>query len=302
MQKNNNKKLLFILLATALLSLISVTAASPIIPSQYTNTPTNQGTIGAVHPSTGIYFSAYGEMFTSDYTCYLTNASFSIGKSSNPTGTLIAKLYAYQNGVIGESAYPSGTVLATSATVNAAELSTTRTVWTFTFDGTYQLQSGTVYGIVLEAHSTGFTGTNHVDIGYMVTGLNSSMNMVSYVDSGWEASATNDLYFVINADTEQPAPTTTPTPTTANPTADPQITEFTNNMIDFIVPLCLLLLPAIVGAWALGKSGAAKWGFIAGLNVGAILSYLYLDAFGIWAIIIIVIVDVVMIFSSSRGE
>lgn len=118
---------------------------------------------------------------------------------------------------------------------------------------------------------------------------------ISYALSAW-------LYLLPY--NEQAPPTATPTPsvtTQPQPTADTQITEFTNDMINFIVPLCLLLLPAVIGAWALGKSGAAKWGFIAGLNIGAILSYLYLDAFGIWAIIIIVVVDVVLVFSSSRG-
>jgi len=65
------------------------------------------------------------------------------------TGTLVATLYAH-SGTYGSTGVPTGSALATSASIKCKLNRTSYALVTFTFDGTYNLIAGTYYFICLE--------------------------------------------------------------------------------------------------------------------------------------------------------
>jgi hypothetical protein len=75
----------------------------------------------------------------------LTSAKFYVAKLGSPTGNIVAKLWA-QTGTFG-SGTGTGSPLATSDTINIANLTTSQVLTEFTFSTPYTLQNGTIYVI-----------------------------------------------------------------------------------------------------------------------------------------------------------
>lgn len=164
----------------------------------------------------------YAQSFTASATENLTHASFIAGEVSSATGTLRAELYSATSG------QPSGSVLATSE--NTYDASTLRdynstqlaTPLLFTFDGTYELQSGTEYAIAYRYVS----GTGEVRIAQDTS--SGVAGNVSYSNgcSTWTEIESNDLVFqVISAAAGGGGNTTTTVTSTTsmivqNPTQD----------------------------------------------------------------------------------
>lgn len=96
-----------------------------------------------------------------------------------------------------------------------------------------------------------------------------------------------------------PEATPTPTPTaTAVPSAttNPQFTAIWDtlaSLINLLVPLLCVVLPAFFG-----YKFAGAWGFMAGVNIGAILAYTILgaDIFPLWGIVALLIIDALLLF------
>jgi len=125
----------------------------------------------------------------------LGSVNFPLSKSAGTTGTFTAHLYAH-SGVFGTSSIPTGSPIATSInTIDIAGLSTypTLTSCDFGFDGTYTLNDGTNYCIVLTA--TSLSGTAYVWSD--TTSTTHSGNRFYYSGSTWLASATFDTVFYV---------------------------------------------------------------------------------------------------------
>lgn len=341
MNKKTPKKLVFIPLLIALLICTSIplSQGAVYVGAQFSISNTNSTvTLWGVHPSSNSQESAHGFTFTPTTTGYLKALSVGLMVEGTCDAVIRAKLVECADTL---NHAPDGDLIElSSSSWDAQDFKVyiagnlTRyqeSLVQFDFAGTSLLQTGHNYAIVIYVESaTTIDSGNKVYIATKATsGYAGYWSM--WEDSAWDTVYTEpDICFIALVDTvptptPTPVPTAVPTPTNdykwdentdswswwngthwipssgPSPTANAQIVTFTGNMITYIVPLALLLLPAIVGAWALGRAGAAKWGFIAGLNIGAIMCYLYLPAFGLWAVIAIVMVDVLMIFASTRG-
>jgi len=97
--------------------------------------------------------TSLGQTFTATNTAYLNDAKLqlSIPSALPPnSGNLVVKIYTNNLG-------QPGTLLETSSTLNSASLTTTPTVYTFTFSGATTLTNGSIYHAILD--TSGLTGT-----------------------------------------------------------------------------------------------------------------------------------------------
>jgi hypothetical protein len=123
----------------------------------------------------------------------LGHCFFHLSKNNSPTGNAVAKLYAH-TGTYGTNGTPTGVALATSETVNVANLTTTPTLTKFIFsdDEQYTIGSGTKYFIVIEY--TSGTSSNYVKVGYDGSSPTHGGNVATYISS-WTDDNTKDLCF-----------------------------------------------------------------------------------------------------------
>jgi len=123
----------------------------------------------------------------------LFNAKFSLAhRGTAPTGPVTAKLYAH-SGTFGDGGVPTGAPLATSDTVEAANLGIQDTFITFNFPGGYTLVKDTVYFMVIDGV---FDVTNYVEVWHDDTSSTHQGNRVTWSGS-WVASPI-DACFQIN--------------------------------------------------------------------------------------------------------
>lgn len=272
-------------------------SASYVCPAAYTSAMNGVLTIQDQHPSDSVYKSAIGECFTANATAYLNTVQVYVDKNSGtPTGCIVAKLYSIGGGVVGSTAYPSSTVLATSSLVDSSTLPGTLVLYTFTFDGSYQMTSSTDYAIVIQAYNETINSINNVGVGRHTSEGTAAMNLVTYANTAWSASTSNELYFIINGDTVSSGATPTPTPPATTGTTDDfwngSIGTTLTGAIGLILPLLFMFIPAFFF-----YKFAGAWGFFAGINIGVILSYLFIPAMQqVWIIVVLVIVDGLLLF------
>lgn len=99
----------------------------------------------------------------------LINSKWCLRKYGNPTGNMIAKLYAH-SGVYGISSIPSGEPLATSNFIDISTLTTFYQLITFNFEDEYELEEGVKYCIAIEPIvGANLDSSNWVRIGIDVT-------------------------------------------------------------------------------------------------------------------------------------
>jgi|GEM_PF-1440695 len=95
------------------------------------------------------YYTRIGQSFDSGGGGILASASFKLGKIGSPTGTMVAKLYAH-TGTYGTTGVPTGSALATSATIDVTSFSSGSTV-SFDFGAAaYTLSASTKYVVDVE--------------------------------------------------------------------------------------------------------------------------------------------------------
>lgn len=113
---------------------------------------------------TQIYYGyrEYGQSFTSSGTYTLTSAKFYLKRFGSPTDTLKVRIYAH-SGTYGNSSIGTSSPLATSDGIDAATISTSYQLITFTFSGENQitLNPSTYYNTELFSSTEGSTGTDH---------------------------------------------------------------------------------------------------------------------------------------------
>lgn len=310
--KNIKRKIPIILFTLLLTSMIYLPFASASLVTIFNlSTDTSYSPhIESQYPSEDATISALGSAFIATNTGYLTSVNVWLTRVSTFTGTLQAVLHNVTGSVTEDTAVPMDNAIlqVSNNVIYTQDVSTTRTVYTFTFNGTYQLQAGTSYALVIQCVQK-VSGAGYILAGGSVTDTTNATG-TTYHNGGWDyIYGTYDHSYMalqIYGDTEDQTPsptptpdpeaTATPTPTTPAATADPQITQFIEDFISLIFPLILIAGIAILGAYFVGA-----WGFLAGLNIGIVLAYLW-AGLPLWAVILIVIVDAVAFFSGKMGD
>ena len=93
-----------------------------------------------------------GQSFATSDSLTLDSCKFYIYKAGNPTGNVLAKVYAHDGGTYGSTGLPTGSVLATSVAVDATTVPGSWTLVTFSFTGVNRilLDASTHYVLILE--------------------------------------------------------------------------------------------------------------------------------------------------------
>ena len=127
----------------------------------------------------------------------LKNCKWYAKKYGNPTGDIIAKLYAH-SGTYGVSSIPTGEPLATSNPIDITTLTEFFKLITFSFEGAeqYELVEGTYYCISIEY--SGGDSSNHLKLGRSISSPTHSGNRAFYNDS-WYFMPTHDFIFYVYA-------------------------------------------------------------------------------------------------------
>ena len=142
--------------------------------------------------------TALGQSFTGNGLT-LTDIQAYLKKAGSPSGDLTAKIYAH-SGTFGTSSVPTGSALATSGTIDAATLTTTATLTTFTFSGGIVLTNGTKYVLTIEGSFPG--GANNPGWGADFTSPTHGGNASYEIGAGsWSADGSTDLIFYVNGTT-----------------------------------------------------------------------------------------------------
>jgi len=164
---------------------------------------------------TGATFGSVGQSFTVSDNYTLTSVDLYLAKLNSPTGNLTAKIYAH-DGTYGSSGVPTGSILATSDSVDISTLSSdpTHTSTEFTFSGANQisLTASTYYFIVVTWAGDG-NGSNKVYIGRDSSSPTHGGNSAYYIAS-WAPGASSDIIFTVNGDIEEAPPAEEGTATT----------------------------------------------------------------------------------------
>jgi len=135
----------------------------------------------------------YSQSFTGDGK-QLTYCKFYIKKQGTPTGLCYVKLYAH-TGTYGSTGTPTGSVLATSAPLNIAELTTTYALTSFVFTTPHTLTNGTYYELKIEYSGASFG----LIVGRDATSPTYGGNEARSSDSGtnWTADSGIDMPFYV---------------------------------------------------------------------------------------------------------
>jgi hypothetical protein len=147
-----------------------------------------------------INFSAIGQTFTGDgYT--VVKARFSLWKSSTPTGSGYAKIYASNGTTIGDTAArPTGAALAVSDPFDVSTLTGATTVVDFTFSGANRpvLTKGAFYFVVFKGPAVVLGGAS-VNVGIDTSAPSHAGTSVLFnvSTSLWQSSSGEDICFEV---------------------------------------------------------------------------------------------------------
>ena len=122
----------------------------------------------------------------------LTSAKFYMNKTGSPTGDVTAELYAH-SGTFGQTSVGTGSVLATSDSIDASVISTSYGLITFTFSTPYNLVNGEYY--ILAVCYSGGDALNLVRAGLDSSSPSHVGNYCYYSGGGWTASSVKDVIF-----------------------------------------------------------------------------------------------------------
>lgn len=126
----------------------------------------------------------------------ITSAKFYISKVGSPTGTAVACLYL-ATGTSGVDAVPTGSVLATSDTLEVSKLTGTLSLIIFTFTGSnqYPMTAGTNYVLTLEYPYGG--AIDFLYFGFDSSSATHEGNICGYIGLSWTYEGNYDLIFYV---------------------------------------------------------------------------------------------------------
>lgn len=170
----------------AKLSLVLTTFAPTVLSEKVVLVESN--TV-ALSTTDAVYNNNFGgQSFTGDGS-RLRRVLFELALTGGAlSGTVVCKLYAH-SGTYGSSGIPTGTALATSTAINCSGIKLARNWFTFTFDATYMLVSGTKYFVVLETLAG--DGSNAIGVSAKSPSQISG-NAAFFNGSSWFAEGTTD--------------------------------------------------------------------------------------------------------------
>lgn len=155
--------------------------------------------VKAVHPSAGALDSAVGQSFQNRAgDTRITAAAFTMLKSGNPTGDIVAVLYAH-SGTYGTDSIPTGAPLATSDVIDSSTLGGGYNLYNFTFTGDqqYTMTANTYYCIAVEGDSALLDNGNFVAVGTDSSGPTHGGNAFYYDNSAWHNVTAQDTIFYV---------------------------------------------------------------------------------------------------------
>lgn len=232
-------------------------------------------------------------------------------KVGAPDATIHCAIIGNGNALHGA---PNGTTIATSQTTyQATSLSTStseKQSLTFEFDNVVVPSQGYI-GIKIYIDSVSTNASNYVKFDGKGTSATYSAGNLWRTISGtwteWASPLRSFAGFALHVETTLATPTPTPQPSSYlywNGTvwvnyipATPEPNIFENGVaapyIQMMVPIIILAAAAL-----LGYKFAGAWGFFAGLNIGAILSYMILGSsvFPLWGIVALLVIDGLLLF------
>jgi peptidoglycan/xylan/chitin deacetylase (PgdA/CDA1 family)/PKD repeat protein len=171
-------------------------ASAPFIVDSYSITHLNDGTLlTAAYPSSTNARSAGGQAFTG-VAGTLLSVQFALGRVGNPSGNLVAVLYAME-GTFGTNAVPTGPALAISNTVAMSSIGG-MAFYTFTFPQPSYTLGASQYCIAVQvASGTGFSGSNCIVVGYDSISPTHPGNYFIYANNGWTGYYQLDACFSV---------------------------------------------------------------------------------------------------------
>lgn len=236
--------------------------------------------------------SAVGAGITPGNETYLVRAEFYLRYVTNTlTGTLTAVLYEDQTiaQVPGEGETTALEVSTT--TLDVSTLSSDPELYSFDFAQTTLLESEHTYTLALVVTSP---CNGSVYVGYTSTGAARAAEREASA-SGWTRSQGCFIHYfysdVATAGGETPAPTTSPTVPTA-------LEDLYTEIANFLVPVIVMLVPAML-MWWLG--GRGKWSLLIGLAIGTALGYVFIAGFPLWLVFLVAIGIIGMAYSDVSG-
>lgn len=287
-----NRKICILLTFFLLLAaLVPLAAASTIIDQYaYINDSGNAG-LEHVYPSGDATTSAVGQVFASPTHPYLDSVVFYARRYGAPTGYLTAYLYSV-SGAYGSTTTCVGSPVATSTTfIDVSTLTTGsgHNVLTFQFNGTYHMTAEYYAIILLPYNGTNWNNDNKILVSLDLSSPSHAGNVAYYHTGLWKADDTIDLSFVVYGSTDA---SSTPTPPPAG------TNEFWNNgvgaQIFGFLPTLTSLIVVLMAAF-LGYKFAGPWGFMAGLNLGYVVS-IFFNLLPLWGMIALLVVDGLLLF------
>jgi hypothetical protein len=141
---------------------------------------------------------ACGQSFTSSAHFKATSCKVYLSKSGSPSGSISINIYNI-TGSSGTDALPTGSSLGSSNSITASTISTSGSLYEFSFSSTLELHKDTSYFISVGNISGSLT--NHIDVYYDGTSPAHAGNSASMEGGGvWTADATKDLCFYLYGD------------------------------------------------------------------------------------------------------
>ena len=128
----------------------------------------------------------------------LTRLQFYIKRVGTVTGNLTAGIYAHSSGTFGSTGRPSLSTdpfLTTATAVVESTISTTESLVSFYFNGTFTLANGTPYIAALKPDFG--DASNHIAIGIDTTSPTHAGNSSNFASGGWNASNTQEYPFYV---------------------------------------------------------------------------------------------------------
>lgn len=149
----------------------------------------------ALHPSATGDYSAGGQCFTGKAGYKISSVKFKMLKVGSPTGHLVACIYNI-TGSYGSTGTPTGAALATSNTVNAADLPTSFDWVEFTFASPLAI-SAQYYAVTMQCNDGFFDWQNYVTFSADSTSPAHDGNAFDYHNSAWGAYDWLDVNFYV---------------------------------------------------------------------------------------------------------
>ena len=140
--------------------------------------------VGTTYQKVGQSFTGNGEI--------LTKATFYLKKQGNPTGNIVARLYAH-TGTFGTNSLPTSPIILTSRAIDITTLTTSYALIDFVFDNWYPTTNNTKYFISVEY--SGGNGSELLRAGYDSTSSSHGGNRARS-DGTWSTN-TADLCFYV---------------------------------------------------------------------------------------------------------